>query len=186
MPIERVPTGWQDLRNVEVWYVSAVVKKISGEDGVWDADARSLLKIKSPREGVGFSYYPSFVYDFPTVGGLSNQNLSAHWDTIDFCMMVEKVRPDPSIKIEIYEKGALVWSGVREYWYEQEARLLLNSGGFIQYLYSYELLYTSVIPPVFPLFADLSLSRILSWISNTAFYMFPITKTDHLPLLGAR
>ncbi len=179
MPAE--PIIWTDFRNTEAGDNPGDLRKISGVEGEYDADAVSTQQILSAITDAGISATLGDVSPVAIYFGLSHDNPDASFEGIDYCIGYHRV--DFPV-LEIYENGVLKFWTTIEIAPLVECYMLINADGAIEYYYEEGLLYTSLIAPTFPLFADASLASYGTLIWYAGIDVGVVAKIDHLPLLG--
>lgn len=145
---------WTSFRNTDAYPNPNDLRKISGVQGAYDADAVSSEQIASAAEGAGIKFSLSPWLSGGVACGLSADNPDANYDTIDFCIM--RFAGDfPTLRI--YENGVQVWDSGFPPPAPDVYTIQINAEGKIEYYIGDTLLYTSLNSPSFPLFADASI-----------------------------
>lgn len=176
-----LPLTWTNFRNTDAYPKRNDLRKISGVEGEWDADAVSVEQIASAVEGYGITFTLEPETNYETFCGLSHDNPSAHWSTIDFCIdLFAGERPI----VFIYENG--VERLMVHPFLHANFKIIINALGQIEYWETDtpSLLYTSLVAPTFPLFADASLCFYRTEIVDALIDAGVVAKIDHLPLMG--
>src|SRR3990170_4710638 len=149
-----VPVEWSAFRNTDSYPNPGDLRKISGVEYAYDADAVSSQQIAAAAAGAGVRFGVLSGSAGGIACGLSHDNPSPHYSGIDYCIMRWADGPP---WVTIFEDGVAMWSvsaGSLAYF-----AIVFNLLGQIEYWDAGDnvLLYVSTVAPVFPLFVDSSL-----------------------------
>ncbi len=175
------PLTWTNFRNTDAFPSTDALRKISGVDGAWDADAVSSEQIASAIAGLGIEFVLGPVVHGGAACGLSSDNPTASYDTIDYCMLLWEIEMPLT---EIYENGALRYQSFDPLIASGPFKIIINDALQIEYYSDITLLYTSLIAPTFPLFADASIFFYGRGITSAQIDTGVVAKVDHLMMMG--
>jgi|GEM_PF-6433529 len=176
-----VPLIWTDFRNTVAIPNSNDLTKISGVQNAFDADAVSVLQIASAIAGAGLKFKLKQYATGGRAAGLSHDNPSAHYDTIDYCIVCW-MGDLPAVYI--YENGVFVFDAGGPPDEDAFYTITINAAGNIEYYVADVLKYTSLVAPTFPLFADASIDIKALGVFAAEIGVGAVVKVDHLPLMG--
>ena len=178
------PITWKDFVNTIASPDQNDLTKNAGVANAYDADAISVEQILSAVAGSGIRFYLTPGATGGIGCGLSADNPSRHWNTIDYCIL--QYGADLPTVI-IYENGVTKWDSGGGVYTGYEIRI--NGSGQIEYVETggNTLLYTSLILPTFPLFVDCSIDAYGLRVNNVMIEagIIPVpAKVDHLMMMG--
>lgn len=176
-----VPITWKHFRNTDAFPNSNDLRKISGVEGVNDADAISSEIIDSAVTNVGIKFTLGWCAGGVVACGLSHDNPNAGYLTIDYCMAYNS---NGFAGLQCLENGVEVWSMWGGFIFGPPYRIVINAIGNIGYWAGDTWLYTSTVVPTFPLFADASISCYGTRIFDALIDVGVVAKIDYLSLMG--